>query len=425
MIGKRFTGLWRNPDFMHLWAAETVSLLGSQITALALSLTAAVILEASPEQMGVLNAAGFLPFLLISLFAGVWVDRTRRKPILMIGDLGRAVLLGSIPLAAELHLLTMNQLIVVSFLVGILTVFFDVAYQSFLPSMVGREHLVEGNSKLEVSRSITQIAGPGVAGFLVQLFTAPIAIALDAFSFILSALFVWRIKTEEPAPNRQKQRSVLHEIIEGLRVVFGNPSLRSIAACTATSNFFGNIAQTVFILYATRNLNMDALTLGAIFGIASIGGLLGAVYNARIVARLGLGTTIIAAIFIGGLGNLFAPLVETSAGIGIPLIVIGFCLLTAGGTIYNINQVSLRQTITPHRLLGRMNASMRFIVYGTIPIGSLVGGILGGSVGLRTTLVIGALGSLLAPLWIYFSPVRQLREQPPPVDDEPPIANTA
>lgn len=415
---KRLTGLWQHPDFMKLWVGETISLLGSQITVLALPLIAAVILQASSEQMGLLSALQFLPFLLVGLFAGVWVDRRQRKPILMIGDIGRALLLGTIPAAAVLKVLHMEQLYIVAFLVGILTVFFDVAYQSYLPSLVGRSDLVEGNSKLEVSRSITQIAGPGVAGLLVQFLTAPIAISLDALSFIVSAVFLWRIHTDEPPPPTQtSQRHMSAEIREGLQVVLGSPSLRAIATCTATSNLFGGMEQAIIILYATRFLNLDAAGLGVIFTLAGSGALLGAALASRFVKRFGLGRVIISGITLVGVGSLLIPLASGSFLVVVPLLVAAQFLIAMGGTIYNINQLSLRQTMTPHHLLGRMNASMRFIVWGAIPIGSIIGGILGGIIGLRPTLVVAAVGMLVAPVWVYFSPVRDLIEQPKPIDD--------
>lgn len=406
------SSLWRHADFIKLWVGETISLFGSQVTTLALPLTAALILQATPEQMGVLNAAEFVPFLLVGLLAGVWVDRYRRKPILIMGDIGRAILLFTIPAAAFFHALHMEQLYVVGFLVGILTVFFDVAYQSYLPSLVGREKLVEGNSKLEVSRAMSEIAGPGVAGVLVQIFTAPMAIVLDAVSFLVSALFVWRIRSPEPPLKVNEEHHMRQEIMEGLRIVVGNPSLLAIGACTATSNLFGSVGQAVFILYATRELNLDAAALGIIYGIASIGGLLGAVNSGLAAKRFGLGRAIIGSMVVIGIASLFIPLASGSF-LAIAAIIIGARFIGAiGNTVYNINQVSYRQTITPHHLLGRMNASMRFIVWGTIPVGSLIGGVLGGAIGLRPTLLVGALGMLLAPLWVYFSPVRQLKEAP-------------
>src|SRR5438105_11611746 len=191
-------GLWRHPEFVKLWTGQTISRFGSEISQLAIPLAAALVLDASPAQMGLLSAFEFAPFLLLSLFAGVWVDRVRRRPVLIVADIGRAVILGSIPVAAVLGVLRIEQLYVVGLLTGVLTVFFDVAYQAYLPVLVSREHLVEGNSKLEVSRSVAQILGPGVAGALVQIITAPFAVAIDAASFIASALCLLPIRSPEP-----------------------------------------------------------------------------------------------------------------------------------------------------------------------------------------------------------------------------------
>src|SRR5260221_3904465 len=275
-----FTGLWQHPEFMKLWTGETISLLGSQITLLALPLTAVALLKADPLQMGILNAAQVAPFLLIGLFAGVWVDRMKRRSILIAGDIGRAVLLGWIPVAAALNVLNLGQLYVISFLVGVLTLIFDVAYQSYLPNLVSRENLVEGNSKLEVSRAIAQIAGPGLAGALISIIAAPLPIALDAVSFLVSALFLHSIKTVEPEPQKRKEGSnVWREVAEGLGVVFGNRYLRSIAACTATSNFCSMMQLAVLFIFLERELHLDASAIGLMFAVGSVARLLGALLN--------------------------------------------------------------------------------------------------------------------------------------------------
>jgi MFS family permease len=411
------SGLWRHPDFVKLWAGHTISRFGSEISQLAIPLTAALVLNASAFQMGLLGTFEFAPFLLLSLFAGVWVDRMRRRPILILADIGRAILLGSIPLAAVLGVLRIEQLYLVGVCTGILTVFFDVADQSYLPALVSREHLVEGNSKLEMSRSVAQIAGPGVGGALVQLVTAPVAILVDAASFLASAACIFAIRAPEPAPVRHAEGggSMWVELREGLAVVLGNPLLRSIAACTATSNLCSNGMMAVYVLFVTRELGIGPALLGIIFAAAGPGALLGAVLAGRAANRFGLGATIIGASFLGGFGNLFVLLAS-----GPELAVAGMLILAMfiGGIsnpVYNINQVSLRQAITPDRLQGRMNASMRFIVWGTIPIGSLIGGALGDAIGLRPTLAWMVACYLLAPLWVLFSPVRQLKEQPAPV----------
>jgi len=412
--GISFHGLWRHPEFVKLWSGHTISRFGSEISQLAIPLTAALVLNASPAQMGLLGAFEFAPFLLLSLFAGVWVDRLPRRPILIVADIGRALFLGSIPVAALVGALRIEQLYLVGSLTGALTVFFDVADQSYLPVLVNREHLVEGNSKLEMSRSVAQITGPGVAGALVQLVTAPMAVAVDAASFVASVIFLLFIRTSEPppVPHADAPSSIWGELREGLAVVLGNPLLRSIAGCTGTSNLFSNAMFAVYVLYLTRQLGIGPALLGLILAAAGPGALLGALVAGNVAARFGLGTTIIGSALVAAAVNLLVPLA------GGPIVVVAGMLMLSqfiGGItnpIYNINQVSLRQAITPDRLQGRMNASVRFLVWGTIPIGALLGGTLGEAFGLWPTLVAMSLCGLLAPLWIVFSPVRALRAQP-------------
>jgi MFS family permease len=409
------SSLWRHRDFMRLWSAETVSQLGSQVTLLALPLTAILLLRASAFQVGLLGTIEFLPFILIGLPAGVWVDRLRRRPILIIGDLGRAVALASIPIAYKLDVLTLGQLYVVAFTTGVLTVFFDVAYQSYLPSLVDREHLVEGNGKLEISRSGAQIAGPGMAGGLISLVKAPVAIAVDAISFVLSAVFVLMIRRPEPLPAthrsldaaRPKMRA---DIAEGLHYVLRHPYLRWIAACTATANLFGNMTQVVLIVFAVRKLGMSPGLIGVVFSVASTSALIGAVLSNRVPKWIGVGPTIVASAFVATLAALVLPVATKSTAV--PLLITFGLVGSFANVIYNVTQVSLRQAITPERLQGRMNATMRFMVWGTIPIGSLVGGALGDAIGLRATLWVGALGGLTSVLPVLFSGVRTLRSVP-------------
>jgi MFS family permease len=417
----RLGGLWQHANFLKLWSAETISVFGSQVTQLALPLTAVIILGATPAQMGILGAIEMAPFLFISLFAGVWVDRWRLRPVMVIADIGRAILLGSIPTAYFAGWLSIEYLFLIALLTGILTVFFDVAYQSYLPVLVNRDQLVEGNGKLEVSRSVAQITGPGLAGGLVQVASAPVAMAIDAVSFAFSALFLGLIRHTEPAkPPRTEKRNIWKEIGEGLGVVFGNPYLRSIAACTGTSNLFGNIGTAVFTLYVIRDLHLDAVLLGLIFGIGSVGALIGAIMAGWTARRLGVGWTIIGTSAIFGVGALAAPVAGGPVWFIVFTLTAGFFISSWVNPVYNITQVSLRQAITPHRLLGRMNASMRFLVWGTMPIGSLLGGLLGEVIGLRMTLLVAALGGFLAVLPVLFSPVRHLKTQPTPVDETSP-----
>ncbi len=405
--------LWRHRNFTRLWAGQTISQFGSQITLLALPLTAALTLHATPAEMGILAATETVPFLLVGLFAGVWVDRLRRRPILLVTDCARGVLLLAIPLAALLGVLNMGLLYVVAFLVGILTVFFDVAYQSFLPALVGREQLVEGNSKLEVSRSAAQIAGPGIAGGLVQLVTAPVAIVVDAASFLVSALFLAAIGVPETAPVPHAERqSVGQEIGEGMRVVIRNPLLKAIAVSAATWNLGGNIAQAVTILYLTRRLGLGAGIIGLIYAVGSIGFLCGALIAGRVARGIGVGPAIIGAMAACSFGSLLIPVAGRPAAFAVPLLIASQFISGVGWPIFNINQVSLRQAITPEHLLGRMNATMRFLTWSTMPIGALIGGALGSAIGLRPTLVVGGVIHSGAFLWTLFSPVRTLPRSP-------------
>ncbi|HEY4634342.1 MAG TPA: MFS transporter [Candidatus Limnocylindrales bacterium] len=413
--------LLRHPDFLKLWTAETISQFGTQISLLAVPLVAVVLLEASAFEVALLGTIEFLPFILFSLPAGAWVDRLRRRPILIAGDLGRAISLGSIPVAYALGGLTMGQLYVVGFISGILTVLFDVAYMSYLPSLVERDQLTEGNSKLEISRTIAQTAGPAIGGGLIGFLTAPVAIVVDCISYVVSGLFVFLIRRPEPKPDRhvdehgQARTGLRREVVAGLRYVLGNRYLRGIAAATGTFNLFSNILFGVFIVYAVRELNLDAAQIGIIFGLGNVGAIVGALTASRIAARLGLGNTIIVSMLASAPGMLLIA-IAPSAFPAPYLIASGF-LVGMSGVVYNVNQVSLRQAITPLPMQGRMNATMRFIVWGTIPIGQIVGGTIATVAGVSAAIWVGALGSFLAVIPLVVTPVRTLREMPTPTDD--------
>ncbi len=410
----RSTGraLWRHRDFLKLWMGETVSEFGSQVTLVAMPLAAAVVLRATPAEMGILSALEMLPFLLISLPAGVWADRLQRRPILIAADILRAVVLLAVPVAGLTGHLSMPLLYVVALVAGVGTVFFDVSYQSYLPALVEREHLIEGNSKMELTRSTAQLAGPGLGGVLVGLLGAAEAIVADSLSFFYSAAMLLLIRRPEPQPvPREERRHMVHEMREGLGVVLGNPVLRAIAATTATSNLFGSMAFAVLFLFTTRDLRMDAVHIGIALALGNLGAMVGALVAGRAAGAFGVGRTLIAAIFAGAAAELLVPIAQPATAM--PLLVAAMLFGSAGSTTYNINQVSLRQSITPDRLQGRMNASMRFIVWGTMPIGSLAGGALGTVIGVRGAIAVGAVGGLFTVLWLVVSPVRSLREPPP------------
>ena len=401
--------LWEHADFLKLWTAQTISVFGDRFSELAIPLLAVLTLGATPGQMGILTAVTRAPFLLIGLFAGVWVDRLPRRPVLITGDLGRAVVLLSIPLAAALGSLNMLHLYAVGVLVGILTVFFDVAYQAYLPALVHRGQLVEGNTKLEATRSLAGLAGPGIAGVVIQVLSAPLAIVLDAISFLASGGLISLIRRREGSTERPLRGPMLAQVREGLSVVLGNPLLRSIAGCTGTFNLFSSALFALFILFATRELKLGPAQIGVIFSVGGVTGLIGSLSAGWVANRLGVGRTIVGAALLSGLAQV--PVAAASAGTAW-LLILSTMLGSFANPIYNINQVSLRQAITPHRLQGRMNATMRFLVWGTMPLGGILGGVVGASLGLRAAIAVAAAGGLLAFPWVALSPVRTLRAIP-------------
>jgi MFS family permease len=403
--------LRRHRDFRLLWGGETVSELGSQVSLLAVPLLAVQTLHATTFEMGLLTAASTAAFLIVGLPAGVWVDRVRRRRLMIGADLGRVLALGSIPIAYALGGLTLLQLFIVTLASGILTVFFDVAYQSYLPSLVGREHLVEGNAKLTGSAQVAAVAGPSAAGGLVQAIGSSAAVAVDAGSFLVSAVAVAAIRTPEakPVAPEEGHPRLVQGMAEGLRFVFGNALLRAIAATTATSNLFSGIAAAVEIVFLVREVHASAGVIGLLFALGGVGGVAGALAAGPIARRVGGARATIIGIACS-VGALLIPL--TMPGAGLLYFGFGFLMVSFAATVYNVNQVSFRQRLCPDRLLGRMNATMRFVVWGVLPIGALLGGVLGAVFGLRPTLWIGAVGQALAGIWLLASPMRSLRDFP-------------
>src|ERR671936_1863021 len=309
-------GLWRHADFLKLWSAQTVRKFGSAVSQVALPLVAVLSLHASACQVAALGTVEFLPFLLFTLPAGVWVDRLPRRPILVLADAGRAAALGSIPLVAAVGHLTLAQLYIAGFVTGTLTVFFDVSYQSYLPSLVDRTQLVDGNAKLEVSRSAAQIGGPGIGGLLVRAFTAPYAVLADAVSYVWSALFIFAIRGRERVPERAADApSMRRELIDGLKYLVKHRYWRPISMSTATFNFFGNVSGALLIVYAVRRLHMSPLQIGVTFALSNFGALVGAFLARKIGARLGVGRTIILGDVIGAVPQVLIPLAPASSSI--------------------------------------------------------------------------------------------------------------
>ncbi|MGW5054408.1 MFS transporter [Actinokineospora sp. NPDC004072] len=402
--------LRHHTDFRRLWAGDTIAQLGTNVGLVVLPLLAVGLLNATAFQMGLLTAAEHAAFLLLGLPAGAWVDRVRRKPLMIRMDLARAALLATVPLAWWLGLLTFTQLVVVALLVGTCTVFFDVGYQSYLPSLVGRQHLVEGNAKLQASHSVAHVSGPALGGGLAQFLGAATALLTTAVGYLSSALFLSRIDAVEPEPVRPQQRNLRAEVMEGLMFVLRNRYLRPIVACTATWNLFGGVQNAVLILFLVTEVGLSAGVVGVVMGIAGIGGILGALVAARVSRAIGQAR----AIWVVQLACVpFALLLPLAApGWLLVVAVAGNFAVSIGAVIYNVAQVSFRQMICPDHLLGRMNASVRFLVWGAIPVGGLLGGTLGELIDLRPTLWVAASGCGLAALWLLLSPLRTLRDLP-------------
>jgi MFS family permease len=411
-------GLWRHPDFLKLWSAETVSRFGSEISGLALPLVAVIVLDATAFEVSALFVIEFLPFILFAIPAGVWVDRLKRKPILVISDLGRAALLGSIPIAYAFDALTLGHLYVVGFLFGICTVFFDVSYQSYLPSLVARDRLVEGNSKLEISRSAAQLGGPGVAGALIGIIGAPVAIILDAISFLFSSTFLFAIRKPEVLPEREEgapRPSMFSDAKEGLRYVLGNRYLRAISICTGSSNFFWSMGGAILIVYAVRELHMSPALIGIVFSLANVGPLAAALTTTKVFERIGVGRTILFSAMTFSASAFLYPLAPQE--FPAPFFIAAGVIAGYAVVAYNITQLSFRQAICPERMQGRMNAVMRFLVWGTMPLGALLGGALGTWIGLRPAIWVGAIGASFTFLPILLSPVRSIQKMPEPTTE--------
>lgn len=407
-------GLWSDPDFLKLWGAQTISQVGTQVTLLALPLTAILLLHASALEIALLGAMETLPFLLFALPAGVWVDRLPRRGLMILADLARAAALVSIPIAHWLDALALPQLFVVAFVTGIGTVFFDVSYLSYLPSLVGRAQLAGGNARLMATQSGAQIVGPGIGGALVALVGAPVALLADAISFGVSGGLIGLIRRREAPVERAEDRHIWTELREGLSYVFRQPYLRILTITTGISNFFGTMLFSLFLLYAIRDLGFTPGAMGVIFMLVSVGALAGAVLSGRVVRTLGLGRTIAWAAILGNVTFLTIPLAPQDNAL--PYFVVGAILGPGIGMMFNVNQLSLRQAITPERLLGRMNSVVRFMYWGTMPAGAAAGGALATVAGVRTTLIVGAAGSALALVPLALSPLRHLRALPEAAD---------
>ncbi|MQM27601.1 MFS transporter [Glycomyces albidus] len=405
-------GLLRDRDFRDLFLSTTVAQFGYQITSLALPLAAVIALDVSEFEVGVLSSMTMIAFLLIGLPAGAWIDRMRRRRVLIVSDIVRAAVLFTVPAAWWADVLTIWQLYAVALVIGVFTVFFDVSYQSYLPHLVGREHLVEGNAKLETVRSTAQLGGPVLAGQLIEWLTAPVAIAFDAAAMGASALFLLRIRRREPKPQVAHGSRIAAEIKDGLRFVFGNRILASIIACTGSWNLWMGAFMAMIVVFLPRDLGMTPGEIGLFFALFGVGGVAGAFTVGTATRWLGEGRVVWVSVAVTSPWILLIPAAEPGWRIWIGALAMAF--VGIGGVVYNVTQVSFRQRLTPDGMLGRMNATVRFLVFGAYAVGSLVGGVLGQYLGARTTLWIAAAGICTAFLPVFFSPLRNLRTLPEP-----------
>ena len=413
LIRRRFRGLWLSRDFRKLWGSLTITSFGAQITNLALPLTAALLLHATPMQMGILVALETLPFALFSLHAGVLLDRVRKLPVVITADLGRGLALAGIPVAAWFGALSIELLFAVGFLCGVQNVVGGAAYQVLLAQMAGRKRLVEANAKITLGETSAALIGPGLAGGLIHVLTAPFAIALDALSFIVSALMLRRIEARNDVPHIDGAMNVWREIGEGLKLVWENRTLWALAWLAGLWQFLHHMQIAVLILFATRELALSAGAIGFAYACGGLGCVLASAFAERLSARFGVGRVIVHGLIITAAGWQAFGLLGGSGWIAMVALGAAMLVFDFGAILYAINYLSLRQAITPDRLLGRMTATMRFLTVAAAPLGSLVGGALATGIGLRGTLLtVGALGLTLAVAGVLWSPVRRHRVLP-------------
>jgi MFS family permease len=415
---RNFDGLWLSASFRRLWLSLTVTSFGAQITNLALPLTAALLLNATPMQMGILVALETLPFALFSLHAGVLLDRVRKLPVIIAADVGRGISLLAIPVTAWFGVLSMEILFAVGFLCGMQNVVGGAAYQVLLAQMAGRKRLVEANAKVTLGETSAALIGPGIAGGLIHVLTAPFAIALDAMTFFASALMLRRIKAPNDVARDGVNGGVWREIGEGLKLVWGNRTLWGLAWLAGIWQFLHHMQVAVLILFATRELGLSAGAIGLAFVFGGAGCVLASASAERLSARFGIGPVIVHGLILSAFGWQAYGLIGGPPWLAGLLLGMAMLVFDFGAILYAINYLSLRQAITPDRLLGRMTATMRFVTVASAPIGSLVGGALASQIGLRSTLlVVGVLGLLLSAAAVLWSPVRRHRALPDPLID--------
>ena len=404
--------LLRNRNFMWFWGGDAISQLGAQFSQLAIPVLAVSLLGATEFEVGVLGAAQTAAFLLVGLPAGAWIDRMLKRRVMIAADLVRAVALAAIPALWFAQSLQMWHVYVVAAVLGVATVFFDVSYQSYPPILLSGPQIGAANSRLEATAQIARIGGPGLVGALLAVVSPPVLLLADGVSYLVSAFALSRVHdTEQPSDPEQRQ-SLPKEIGEGLRFVFGHPLIRRIVGTTATTNFFSMIVFTLEAVLILRELGLEPWVFGLVLSVGSIGGLFGAIATPWVTRRAGEGTSLSIAAVGFGVAILVLPLAGAFPAIAVPILILGTFLESFLVLLYNITQVTMRQRLCPPRLLGRMNASIRFVVWGVMPIASLLAGVLGSTIGTLPTMWIGAFGTFLSAGFVLFSPLTRMKVLP-------------
>jgi MFS family permease len=403
--------LWQHRDFLKLWVGQTVSELGTVVTRTAVPLVALLVLGAGPWELAVLVIVTSAGVLLVGLFAGAWVDRLRRRPLLIWDDFIRAALLLSIPVAFALGALRIEQLYVVMFLESCLGALFDAAYPAYLPTLIGRDRLVEGNSRLATSSSIAEIGGPGFAGALVQVVSAPFAILVDAVSFVVSALSLLMIRSPEPPrPPRETTTRIVHEIAEGLRVVRRHAIVFPLAARSVPAHVFGAFYGVLYSIYLLRELHLDPFLLGIVISAGGVGSLVGSLFASRVVNALGIGRALVGTAIAASVLGVLTPLAQGPVALAALMVFLPQLIGDGLQTIEGVAERSLIQGVVPDRVLGRVNATLDVVSHGIgYPLGALVAAFIAEQIGVRGAIAIGWAGMALSILWVVFSPVPRLR----------------
>ncbi len=403
-------GLLLNRRFALLWSGQTISAFGSYITALGLPIVALLVLHASNAQIGLLTALGALPGLLLGLLIGVWVDRLPRRPLMLLADLGRAALLALIPLLALLGLLQLTWLYIVAVLVGLLTVGFEVASLSLLPTLLPSDELAVGNSRLGTSSSLAEIAGPPLAGLLIQVLTAPVAILLDMLSFLFSAACIGLMRVDErPREVATERVQVWREIGEGLSLVWHKRRLRAMAGYICTHNFFGGAYAALYLVYVFKLFGASPFAFSILVALGGVGALVGSLGAGYCARRFGYGRALVGSALFFGVLSFLTPLAGGPLPLVFTLMALAQLVGDSGFAVYSINEISLRQELVPAHLLGRVNACMHILANSIMPLGALLAGLLSEVIGIRWTLLIGSSGIFLAVGWLIFSPLWRSR----------------